>query len=405
MSKDSSKMWIIISLLSLVTVAVLGVIMRYKIAFSFPFLNQKNLQYAHSHFAFAGWITQTLFLFMTQLLKNQIPNEKLRYYENLLWANWITALGMLFSFMFQGYALYSILFSSLSIVISFMFGLSYWYDSKYLSNHIVGQWFRWAIFFMLLSTIGTFSLSFMMISRNIQQHTYLASVYWYLHFQYNGWFFFVCMGLIYNLLGNGHAYFTTNKWTLRLIGFTCIPAYGLSILWMKLPFWVEMLIAIAAVLQALGWAIILINLNKVSFLKTVTSIRLLKWFLIIIAIAGSIKFILQLGSTIPAVSQLAFGFRSIVIAYLHLVLLVFISLFLLVYTYLSKISSFNRFALVGMVVFVLAILSNELLLGIQGIASVAYILVPWINEMLFLVSLFILIGIGIILYSKFRKSY
>jgi len=50
---------------------------------------------------------------------------------------------------------------------------------------------------------------------------------------------------------------------------------------------------------------------------------------------------------------------------------------------------------------------NELLLGIQGIASIGYILIPFINESLFFVSLLLMSGIGIILMSQFalhRKS-
>ena len=59
----------------------------------------------------------------------------------------------------------------------------------------------------------------------------------------------------------------------------------------------------------------------------------LRYILLFVGFALSIKFLLQLGSTIPAISQLAFGFRPIVIAYLHLVLLAIITLFLLFYIY------------------------------------------------------------------------
>ena len=46
-------------------------------------------------------------------------------------------------------------------------------------------------------------------------------------------------------------------------------------------------------------------------------------------LALTIKFMLQSGSVIPSLSTLAFGFRPIVIGYLHLVLLGFTTLFLL----------------------------------------------------------------------------
>lgn len=50
------------SVISLFIVAVLGTLMRYKIAFSFPYFDQKNLLHAHSYFAFSGWISHFFIL-------------------------------------------------------------------------------------------------------------------------------------------------------------------------------------------------------------------------------------------------------------------------------------------------------------------------------------------------------
>jgi hypothetical protein len=40
---------------------------------------------------------------------------------------------------------------------------------------------------------------------------------------------------------------------------------------------------------------------------------------------------------------------------------------------------------------------NEIILGIQGIASFSYTLVPYANESLFVVSAFILLSVGLLL--------
>jgi hypothetical protein len=40
-----ASFWLKIALFNLFFVAVLGLLMRYKIGFEFPFLNQKNLQH------------------------------------------------------------------------------------------------------------------------------------------------------------------------------------------------------------------------------------------------------------------------------------------------------------------------------------------------------------------------
>ena len=46
--------WVRIAVINLAIVAVLGTVMRYKIGFALPFLDQKFLQESHSHFAFTG---------------------------------------------------------------------------------------------------------------------------------------------------------------------------------------------------------------------------------------------------------------------------------------------------------------------------------------------------------------
>ena len=70
--KLNVKFWLKFSLLNLCIVALLGVLMRYKIGFEFPFFNQKNLQHSHSHFAFSGWVTHTLMTLMVYYLQTKI---------------------------------------------------------------------------------------------------------------------------------------------------------------------------------------------------------------------------------------------------------------------------------------------------------------------------------------------
>ena len=118
----------------------------------------------------------------------------------------------------------------------------------------------------------------------------------------------------------------------------------------------------------------------------------LKYLIIFISLALSVKFLLQLGSTAPAVSELAFGFRPIVIAYLHLILLAIISLFLLFYVYTNDFVVINKKTTLGLFLFSLGVILNEVVLGIQGVASLSYTLIPFINESLF--------GIAILLFAS-----
>ena len=107
--------------------------------------------------------------------------------------------------------------------------------------------------------------------------------------------------------------------------------------------------------------------------------------------ALTVKLFLQLGSTIPSLSDLAFGFRPIVIGYLHLVLLGVITLFLLGYMFAENHFIPNKKTFTAAFVFATGVILNEALLMIQGTAAISYTTIPFINEML--------LGTALILFS------
>ena len=396
---DAPK-WIRISLFNLLVVALLGVLMRYKIGFSFPFFDQKYLQHAHSHFAFAGWVSQMLMACMVRLLGATLSPARVRQYETVLWANWAAAVGMLVAFSMQGYGLYSISLSTLSILISFYFTGLYVHDLKRTPAICQPQWFVAALVWNILSTLGTFFLAWMMATRHIPQHPYLASVYWYLHFQYNGWFFFACMGLLVQHMWDRYRLVPP----LRVFWFfaaSCLPAYGLSILWLKLPVWLYGLVVAASFLQFTGWFLFLRSRASLQLLQNTRGLGF--YLLIYLASAASIKFCLQLGSVVPAVSQLAFGFRPVVIAYLHLVLLAITTMFLVAYAYLRQQISASRLSRGAIAAFMAGVFLNEAALAAQGVASFSYTLLPFMNEILFIIAVFILTSLALLLYASRRR--
>ena len=396
--------WIKFSLFNLLLVATLGLLMRYKIAFELPMIHQKNIQHSHSHFAFAGWVTQTLFVLMIHFLSKQNPTLQLEKYKKVIIANLICAYIMLFSFIFQGYGLVSILFSTLSIFVSFWFAALYFKDLKTISNDNLGvYWFKAALFFNIISSLGTFALAYMMATRNVPQDFYLSSIYYYLHFQYNGWFWFACLGLFVSQLTPTPNLIKANKTIFNWFFISCIPAYLLSVLWLKLPVWVYGLAVISAFLQVGAW----IKFSKViipAFLKSHSLIPFFKWIYFTIVACIAVKLFLQLGSTVPIIGKLAFGFRPIVIAYLHLILLAIISSFLLVYIFTNQLVASNTMIKKALAIFVIGIFLNELVLAVQGIASFSYTIIPHVNEMLFGVAIILFSGILSMMLFNTKKS-
>ncbi len=403
----NSKLWLKTSIINLLFVAILGLLMRYKIGFEFPFLDQKHLQHSHSHFAFSGWISHTLMVLMIGFLEYKIKKTEIQFikkYNLLLITNLICSYGMLISFIIQGYGAISILFSTSSIVIACVFTFFYFKDLKLISHEDLSKnWFKASLFFNVISSLGTFALAYMMVSKNIQQNEYLSSIYFYLHFQYNGWFFFACMGLLISFLQLKKAENLFFNKTFWLFFVSCIPAYFLSTLWLKLPTWIYVLTLLSALIQTVTWFKFLFVIIKLksNFLEKYPLV--LRYILFFVGVALSLKFILQLGSTIPALSQLAFGFRPIVIAYLHLVLLAIISLFLLFYIYVNQLITFNKKVKNGIIIFTIGVLLNEIILAIQGIASFSYTLIPFVNEMLFGAAIILVSGIGIIAFYSLKK--
>jgi hypothetical protein len=397
------KFWLKLSLVNLLIVAMLGVLMRYKIGFDFPYFSQKNIQHAHSHFAFAGWITHALYVLMIHFVikKNQLLDTK--NYKRIIVANLVCSYGMLFSFSYQGYSVLSIILSTITIVIACFFAFFYFKDLEKIDASPSKSWFKAALLFNIISSIGTFYLAYIMASRNFNEHWYLASVYFYLHFQYNGFFIFTCLGLFFSECNVIFPLFKYDKAFFKLLFISFIPAYFLSTLWAKLPIWLYVIVVIAAFIQVIAW-IKIIKAIKIALKAGTTLNKFQTYLFLFVGISFTIKLLLQLGSTIPVLSDLAFGFRPIVIAYLHLVLLAVISLFILSYLYTFKLIAVNRLTTVAFSFFVVGVFLNELVLAIQGVAAFGYIVVKYVNEILFGVSLILLLGALLIVLSQSKKK-
>ena len=391
--------WIKFSIINLLVVSILGVCLRYKILYSLPIIDQKHLLHSHSHFAFTGWISQTLMVLIVAFISKTLDKDLFKKYHLLLLFNLIAAWGMLVTFILQGYGAFSITFSTISILISYAFAFFAWKDlNKIFDEAVTVLWLKMALMSSVISSLGAFSLAFMMATKTIHQNWYVSAQYFFLHFQYNGWFFFTCMGLLSSHFLKNYIDAKKLKLVFYLFAFALVPAFFLSVLWMKLPLVIYLLIVFAAVAQVVAWIFLLIQIKKNFLLITnEQKNKLVKNLLLFVLIASTIKIFLQLGSIHPYLSDLAFGFRPIVIGYLHLVLLGIISLSLLIYIVSSKIFIENNLIQKGILFFAVYIIINEVLLMLQGVAALDYIIIPFINEALLLTAILLLLSISILL--------
>lgn len=392
-----------IAMLNLVLVALIGVLMRYKIGFEFTFVNQKNLQLAHSGFAFSGLVSFLLMVFIVDSLEMVLDLKQLRSFNRLIYLNLFFAYASCILFFVNGYAMSSVISQMAGLLVGSLFIIKLLIVLPLYKDTQISNWYKAAGIFYLISLLANIWLLYMFISGKKTQHTYLAATYWFLHFQYNGWFFFGCVGLFFNWLSIKQLLTKQSKKVFWLFTVSCFPAYGLSVLWLNLPFWLYIIIVVSALMQLLGVIYLSLLVLKKQIIALIKPNKTILILFFISMGALLVKIILQTGSTIPFISKLAFGFRPIVIAYLHLVLLTFTVLFLIGYLHLNNYISFNKSHLMATKLFAIFVVLNEIVLGTQGIASLSYTVVPFVNEFLLLIALVLLISSFFMFPLKFSK--
>lgn len=398
MDKNNSfyRNWLAVAITNLLLVAIAGVIMRYKIIFSLPFVQQKNLLHAHSHFAFSGWLSLALCTLLLLVLSRHALID-LKKYRRLFIFSQVSSFGMLLTFPFTGYAFLSIFFSTCYIIYSYLFTYAYIKDLKGSSlNPEIKRWFRTGLWLWCISSLGAFALAAMMALKIQEQFLQIGSVYFFLHFQYNGWFIYAVIGLFLYAFAKKSS---NSNILYQVLTWSIIPSYFLSTLWMEVPQWVNLMAYIAAITQL--WAIkelwrFLPRYNEIS------GIREIRW-LIFLAISFLIlKFLFQGMSAVPYLSEYAFGLRPIVIGFLHLVFLGVISLFIFGYGMHEQLIPENKLVKTGLKLFITGVILNEIILFSQGLGAMFMYSVPYTPPSLFVVALLLMLSSGLIIAGNRR---
>ncbi|HVW60550.1 MAG TPA: hypothetical protein VHC48_10955 [Puia sp.] len=396
------RRWMSMSLLNFLLVALIGILLRYKVAFSLPVVNYKYLLHAHSHFAFSGWITTALFTALVYVL-SQSGVAIGRAYTHMFRLLQLSSFGMLLSFPVQGYGAVSIFFSVLGMVFSWWFAWRYYKDMRRSTlRPVVRKWIGASLLFYVLSGAGPLLLGYCMV-RHLGQVFYFNSVYFFLHFQYNGWFSFALGGLLFHVAGKYEKGFEGNmgRWLFRLMAMACIPAYCLSVLWMSPPKWVVAIAVWAAVVQGLGLAIFVRLIRRCRRRWSGMLPGEAKWFWGLAGAAWVIKILLQGLTVIPAAGNFAFGFRPVIIAYLHLVMLVFASLFLVGF-FLREGLLNSRPVLwkYGSILFVSGVLINEMFLLWDALPVLRVLFIHPLTLLLLAVACLMWLGLLCMLLSQ-----
>lgn len=399
--------WARLSVFNLMVLAAVGWILRYKIILPLPVVHQKHLLHAHSHFAFSGWVSQGLIVIILWIISRHSMTDVGRY-RNFFRGSQLAAWGMLLTFPFFGYAWPSIAFSTTHILMSYLFSWKAWRDISQSDMPVgVMPWLKAALVFNVLSSLGTFFLAWMMSTGNHDQDMYIGAVYFYLHFQYNGWFLFALMGGWVYFLSTQQDVFsvTRDRWFFRVFLCAAFPGLFLSMLWMRLPAYIYAIAVIAALLSLLSAVLYIRWLASEGRWRTPGLQPAVRWLWGLASLALMLKLLMQALSAIPAVSPFAFGYRPIVVGYLHLVLLGFVSFGLLGgLIHAGLLNLRRRVSKVGISLFISGVVLNELLLMVQGIASIRYESVSGVPTLLFLMAGWMCTGVALLLIGQSRTN-
>lgn len=381
--------WIRWSLFNLLLVASLGLLMRLKVVFELPWLNQKHLQLGHGQFAFQAWVSQLLLVLLIGSISAHLNPMKLKNINRLLaWHQGLNVAILLFTLGF-GMGMTSFLLPLL--IYGLQAALLYQVLPVFrVHAQRAGKWLAWAIVFLLLSWMASLGLGATFGLGQITVDSYLGWHYSHLHFQYNGWFWFASIALIIRQL-ESKEYLISNEDRIRMMMvFATFLALFLSLLWLNLPPVLEILAGIAAVVQLIAWLLFVRNAAKPIF--KIEAVQGYNWLLVLVAIAVSLKQFMQPALLHDTLAAWAYGFRPVIIAYLHLVLLGVFSLFLLFYSHAFYSSGAMRSRMNALKLFAAAVILNELVLAWQGAAAIEYLLVPGIDWALLAAACLLALG-------------
>ena len=327
----------------------------------------KFIVHTHSHIALLGWVYMGLTTLLYKLFLEKL--EVAFKYRRIFWFTQFTLVGMLLSFPFQGYALFSIIFSTLFLFASYWFaGFFMKYVSASYKKTNSYKCVKFALWYMVLSSLGPWTLGAIMNTLGAESIWYRLSIYFYLHFQYNGWMILGLLGIfIYALERNDieipKVTFNSFFWWINL---GIVLSFSLSTLWTEPHIFLYVIGGLGAILQIMAFGILVMLgiRNKEKLFQILTPLQ--KNLLFTVAVLVGIKILLQLLTAFPYFSDLAASIIDFPIGYLHWTFLGVVTIGLLLFLDYFKLLQLSRGAYY---IYLLGFLLTEILIFIKGIIA------------------------------------
>lgn len=369
------------------------------------FFNIRHVTHSHSHIGLLGWIYTILSSLICQYFLRETDRKP---YFILFLCTQFCILGMLFSFPFGGYFLYSIIFSSLFIICTYWFSIFFLKRSKKYNfirfsisksvdtehdKPLSLKFVHWGIYFLILSSIGIWLLPVAIVKAGKGSDWYNSALYFFLHFQYNGWFLAVLFGL---LVGEIEHKSLLNSKRLKgaLYNFVIGTIGSVTLSWVG--FFNEPILYIIGNISGFLLLASIFELYR-AYMQLEKPAFLMQMFLLLCMLKTIFMF---LGS-FPWIAEVVLPNREFVISYLHFTFLGVIGFGVL--HFLEK-NLHIHFPYWSLSLYTTAFVGSEILIAYKGIAILCGLFVPDNYYLLLVVfsSLFF-IAVGYWCYIIFRK--
>src|SRR5690554_1474898 len=331
----------LVALYFFLAAAILGLLLRYFAVSSIDF-EYRYVVHAHSHVALLGWIyIAFITLIGYYFLKNSIPKKT---YHKIYGFTVITVIGMLASFPFQGYALFSIIFSTLFLIASYFYAWAFFkYKPEDKKNSPAFKTIKYAIVYMLISSVGPWAIGGVMATLGPESFWYRASIYFYLHFQYNAWMILGVIGILLKILENHDVKIDRLLFKRFILTFHIgvILTFFISVLFTKPHLSIYTISVIGSLVQMLSFLFIYkllrIHTGAINLIFGKIGQLLIRWTFFMLFI----KMLMQLLGSFQYTANLITQNIYLTIGFLHWVFLGVVSLGLLALLQKSKLIWLN----------------------------------------------------------------
>jgi len=391
-----------IALYFFILISLFGLILRIMPLYSLPF-NYSFLLHAHSHVAFLGWLHGGFISFISYIFLNHKLNT-----TTFKWIYWFTILnvvGMTISFPLQGYKFFSILFLSLFLIGTYLYTWYFFKHRQIGSFKSTYLFVKTGLLLQILSSLSPWSLGLIIKFFGKNSPYYKYDIFYYLHFQYNGWFLFSTIAIAFFMLEKRHITIPVQqvKNTHRLMLIAVFLGFFSNILWNNPGIIYNFLAIVGATAEIIAFFVLLLIFNR-YYRYLQNQLGNFNYLILkLVFFTFMIKITLQFIGSFQYYADLSYQIRDFIIGYLHLIMLGIFTPFLIIvaselkFIFLSKKAFYT---------FYTGFLITEILIFTKGIFywfkidNFSYLLM----YLIFIFTFIMFIGILLILLKSKHKN-